>query len=335
MTGGGDAPGLNGIIEAATKSLLLSGHEVFGIPDGFEGVFLQKAIPLTRNLVHGINSEAGTLLGSSNRSSTTGREQEFLDKLSSMNLDGLIVAGGDGTFRSLQDVKTNLPLVGVPKTIDNDLPGTDVTFGYDTACSVVCEAVDSLKSTARAHKRILVVEAMGRTAGWLALGGGIAGMADVILIPEQPFPEAELKKFLQQRIHEQRGLIIVVSEGVTLSDDVNRSMDKSGQSQVVADYGVADKLAHWIEKEVQWETRQVVLGHLQRGRAPSTTDRFLTLKMGLEAARLADEKLWGMAASYRNGSVQAVPISDFMGPPRRVQPDDPWLNMAKDLGIFI
>ena len=179
------------------------------------------------------------------------------------------------------------------------------------------------------------METMGLTAGWLALGGGIAGMADVILIPEQDFPEQDLKTFLEKRIHEQRGLIIVVSEGVTLSEKVTRSMDKSGASEVVANYGVGEKLAHWIESEVQWETRHVVLGHLQRSRAPSATDRFLTLKMGIEAARLAHEKKWGMAASYRRGLVQPVPISDFMGAPRTITPQAPWLQMAKDLGIFI
>lgn len=335
MTGGGDAPGLNGIIEAATKSLLSKGHEVLGIADGFEGIFNQRVVPLTRKLVHGINSQAGTLLGSSNRSSTEGREKEFLIKLEELKLDGLIVAGGDGTFRSLQSVQKNLPLIGVPKTIDNDLPGTDVTFGYDTACSVICQAVDSLKATARAHKRILVVETMGRTAGWLALGGGVAGMADMILIPEIPFSPSSVKTFLEKRIHEQRGLIIVVSEGVTLTDEVHRFMDKSGQSQIVANYEVGQRLAQWIQSEVEWESRHVVLGHLQRSHAPSATDRFLTLKMGLEAARLAHDKKWGMAASYRSGRVRPVPIEEFMGPPRVIQRSDPWVAMTRELGISL
>lgn len=187
MTGGGDAPGLNGIIEASCRTLLRLGHQVIGIQDGFEGIFNQKTVSLTESFLEGVHSSAGTVLGTSNKSTTKGREQEFLQNLKALRLDGLIACGGDGTFSALKRFESEVPLIGVPKTIDNDLSGTDITFGFDTACTVVAESVDALRATAEAHRRVMIVEAMGRTAGWLALGGGLAGYADVILIPERPF----------------------------------------------------------------------------------------------------------------------------------------------------
>ena len=170
LTGGGDAPGLNGIIEATTKTLLQQGHEVVGIHDGFLGVFEKRTKLLTKEDVEGIHAEAGTILGTTNRCGTEGREEEFLEKYAELKLDGLVVAGGDGTFRGLQKFGDKIKILGAPKTIDNDLSGTEITFGFDTACSVVAEAVDALRATANAHGRIVVVEAMGRTAGWMALG---------------------------------------------------------------------------------------------------------------------------------------------------------------------
>lgn len=167
LTGGGDAPGLNGIIEATSRALLLNKVDVVGICDGFEGVFKKNTIPINLKNLQGIHAQAGTFIGTSNRSGITGKEEEFLKKYKALKLDGLIVAGGDGTFRCLEPVSDKIKIIGVPKTIDNDLPGTDATFGYDTACSVVCDAVDSLRATAQAHKRVIVVEVMGRTAGWI------------------------------------------------------------------------------------------------------------------------------------------------------------------------
>ena len=183
MTGGGDAPGLNGVIESCCRGLLQQGWSVTGIQDGFEGVFEGRTIEITDKTIKGIHSEAGTLLGTSNKSPTAGREGEFVEKFKKLGLDGLIAIGGDGTFGGIQKMSNDLKLIGVPKTIDNDLQGTDATFGYDTACTVIAEAVDALRYTADAHKRVIVVEAMGRTAGWIALGGGLASYADVILLP--------------------------------------------------------------------------------------------------------------------------------------------------------
>ena len=165
LTGGGDAPGLNGIIEASCRTLLKAGHQMIGIRDGFEGVFENQTLPIQLSQLEGIHHEAGTLLGTSNRCGTAGREEEFLKKFKKLKLDGLIVAGGDGTFAGLKAFNNEIKMIGAPKTIDNDLSGTEVTFGYDTACSVVATAVDDLRATANAHRRIIIVETMGRTAG--------------------------------------------------------------------------------------------------------------------------------------------------------------------------
>lgn len=334
LTGGGDAPGLNGIIEAASRTLLNLGHEVVGIVDGFEGVYSGNVINLTLDKVRGQHAFAGTLIGTSNRSGTQNREEEFKQAYDKLKLDGLIVAGGDGTFRCLQAIE-GVRLIGVPKTIDNDLSGTDATFGFDTACSVVSQAIDNLRTTAIAHKRIIIIETMGRTAGWIALGGGMASMADAILIPERHMDLQSFKEFLEEKHQRQRGIIIVASEGATLQNNVERELDKSGASVMVADYGIGERLAKWIEAEIEWETRHVVLGHLQRATPPSTTDRFLTTAMGIVAARLAHKGEWGKAASFKNGQVTPVPIEDFMGPARNVDPEHRWVKMAKALGIFI
>lgn len=335
ITGGGDAPGLNGVIEATARSLLQQGHEVVGICDGFEGVYGQNTIPMSIDNLDGIHSMAGTYIGTSNRSGIEGREDLFVEKYKSLGLDGLVVAGGDGTFRCLEPVKDHLKIIGVPKTIDNDLPGTDATFGYDTACSVVCEAVDSLRATATAHRRVIVVEVMGRTAGWIALGGGIASYADGILIPELEFDGESFKKHLQERVKISRGLVIVVSEGVTLEKDVQRKKDNSGASEVVHDYGAGHRLVQWIEKEVGLEARAVVLGHLQRSKAPTTTDRFLTTAMGVKAAQLVMRGEWNQAVVFRDGRVTKAPLSDVMGAAKKVSADHRWVMLGKALGLYI
>jgi len=334
LTGGGDAPGLNGIIESASRTLLNLGHEVIGIQDGFEGVYNQKYITLSLERVRGIHAFAGTLIGTSNRSGTENREKEFKAAYDKLKLEGLIVAGGDGTFRCLQAIE-GVKLIGVPKTIDNDLPGTDATFGYDTACSVVSQSIDNLRTTAVAHKRIIIIETMGRTAGWIALGGGMASMADAILIPERPLNLNKFKTFLEEKHKNQRGIIVVASEGATLEADVQRELDKSGASVMVSDYGVGERLSKWIEEEIQWEARHIILGHLQRSAPPTTTDRFLTTAMGIVAARMAHKGEWGKGASFKNGQVTPVPIENLMGAARNVDPEHRWVKMAQALGIFI
>lgn len=337
LTGGGDAPGLNGVIESSSRVLLQNGCEVVGICDGFEGIFNNKTIPLTMDRIHNAHAQAGTILGSSNRSGMEGREAEFKAKYESLKLDGLIACGGDGTFSGLYGVCGDLNLIGVPKTIDNDLSGTEVTFGYDTACACVAESVDALRFTAEAHSRVFIIEAMGRTAGWIALGGGIASYADAILIPERPFVRAELLKFIRGKQKAgRRELMLVVSEGAAANGEIaNVAFEVAGSPQKERFGGIASHLARWIEQETGWETRHVVLGHLQRARHPTTTDRFLTLFMGVEAAKMVLEKNWGQAVVYRHGRITRAPLEDLMKPARLVDPEHRWVRYAQDLGIFI
>jgi 6-phosphofructokinase 1 len=337
LTGGGDAPGLNGVLESACRTLLEAGCEVIGIEDGFEGVFEGRSRSISFKDIENIHSQAGTLLGTSNKCGTAGREPEFLEKFKKLKLDGVIAAGGDGTFSGLKPFEKDVPMLGVPKTIDNDLSGTEMTFGYDTACSVVAEAVDALRATAHAHRRVIVVETMGRTAGWIALGGGLASYAEVILIPERPFSRADLKAFIEKRHGEkQRGMVIAVSEGAHAQGEKESvAFRVEGSPQPDRLGGIGESLARWIEHETHWEARHVVLGHLQRARAPTATDRFLTLAMGVEVARMAIEGRWGQAVVYRQGQVSRAPVADLMGPARLVNSDHRWVKLAQSLGFFI
>jgi 6-phosphofructokinase 1 len=337
MTGGGDAPGLNGIIESVVRSLGALDYEIIGIVDGFEGIFNLETIALDVKKVTGIHAEAGTVLGTSNKSRTQGREAEFLANYDKLGLEGLIVAGGDGTFQGLSRVSHGLKMIGVPKTIDNDLQGTDVTFGFDTACGVVAEAADALRATAEAHRRVIVVETMGRTAGWIALGGGLSSYADVILIPERPFDRERLAKFLREKLQSgRRGLIIVASEGVhAVGEDASVAFTVPGSPQADRFGGFADRLSRWIDREIGWEARHVVLGHLQRSSHPTTTDRFLTLSMGVEVSQMVIEGAWNQAVVYRKGEITRAPISDIMQPARLVSEDHQWVKLAQALGIFI
>jgi 6-phosphofructokinase len=337
LTGGGDAPGLNGIIEATSRVLLQNNVEVIGVLDGFLGIFEGRTRTLSLADIENIHSDAGTLLGTTNKTGTTGHEAEFLKKFKELNLDGLVAVGGDGTFAGLKPFEKEIPLIGVPKTIDNDLSGTEMTFGFDTACSVVGDSVDALRATANAHNRTIVVETMGRTAGWIALGGGLSSYADVILTPERPFDKQALVQFIKnKKARNQRGLMVVVAEGAhAQNEDPEILFTVLGSPQAERYGGIAQSLARFIERETGWESRHVVLGHLQRARHPTTTDRFLTLSMGVKVANLVLEKAWGSAAAYRDGKVISVPISDLMGPARLVPADHRWVQMAQQLGIFV
>ncbi len=337
MTGGGDAPGLNGIIEATVRALAHHPIELVGIRDGFEGIYNGSTCSLTPEVVLNAHASAGTLLGTSNKSSTKGREEEFLKAFNALKLEGLIAAGGDGTFEGLSRVIKGVKLIGVPKTIDNDLQGTDVTFGFDTACAVVSEAVDALRATADAHRRVIVVEAMGRTAGWLALGGGLTSYADAILIPEKPFDRDALKAhLLKLRASGQRGAMIVVGEGAFAKGESARiAFRVEGSPQADRFGGIAEQIARWVEQETGWESRHVVLGHLQRSRHPTTTDRFITAAMGVEIARMVMENAWGNAVVVRDGLVTRAPLTDIMKPARLVDPEHRWVKIAEALGIYI
>ena len=336
LTGGGDAPGLNGVVESVARVLLKANVEVLGIQDGFEGVFQNRFVRLSEQDVLGYHALAGSKLGASNKSRIRGREAEFLSQFQKLKLDGLIAVGGDGTFSALSNVVHGLKLIGVPKTIDNDLGGTDFTFGFDTACAVVTEAVESLRATAETHSRIFVVETMGRTAGWIALGSGLASYADAILIPENPFSREGLLSFIKSRqLAGQRGMIIVASEGAKAQgEDSSVQFTVKGSPQPERYGGFSLNLSRWIEQETGWESRNLVLGHLQRSRHPTTTDRFLTMTMGAKAAQLVLEHKWGRGVVYRQGEVKDCNINELMVPARLVTQDHQWLKLAKAVGIW-
>lgn len=336
LTGGGDAPGLNGILEATSTTLLKNNIEVIGIQDGFEGVFEGRYQKLTSENIKGIHAHSGTLLGTSNRMGTEGREEEFLEKIRALKIDGIVAAGGDGTFHGLRFCEGKVPLIGVPKTIDNDLSGTDITFGFDTACSVVAESVDALRFSANAHRRVIVLETMGRTAGWIALGGGLSSFADAILLPERPYDKKKLLSYLKGKKEKNRGLIVVVAEGAHADKEepkVARIVEGSPQEERLG--GISERIANWIEQELDWEARHVVLGHLQRAKSPTVTDRFLTVGMGVKAASLVMKDEWQKAVVYREGIIQVAPIQDIMGPPKLVDEKHRWLKTAEALGIFV
>ena len=336
MTGGGDAPGLNGIIEAASRVLLRKQVEVVGIKDGFEGVFTGKTRPITLESVIGMHAEAGTFLGTSNKTKIAGRADEFQKSFATFQLDGLIAAGGDGTFKALKQLAPQLKIIGVPKTIDNDLQGTDVTFGFDTACTVVSEAVDALRATANAHHRVMVVETMGRTAGWIALGGGLSAYADAILIPERPFSRESLAKFLiDAHASGKPGMVIVVSEAAKAQGEDSIFSENRASPTGIRFGGIGERLSRWIETNTPWEARHVVLGHLQRAHYPTTTDRFLTASMGAKAAELVLSNTWNRAVVFREGRVLDAPLSDIQGEPREVSSDHRWVKLSQDLGIYI
>ena len=337
LTGGGDAPGLNGIIEATAKILIRANVEVIGILDGFDGVLSRKTKAIHEADLDGLHARAGTYLGTSNKTKIEGNETKFQAGLTDLGVDGLIVAGGDGTFLALKRLAPNAKIIGVPKTIDNDLPGTELTFGYDTACTVIAEAVDSLRATADAHHRAIVVETMGRTAGWLALGGGLASYADAILIAERPYSKPKLQAFLNRRHEAGRdGVILVTSESSRAEDEVESLIGvRNGGTDSKRYGGSAERLSTWVAENTKWESRHVVLGPLQRSRSPTVFDRMLTMRLGELAAGLALADRFDHAVIYRDGSCAAVPLASIQGAPRRVPADHPWVKRAEKLGIFL
>jgi 6-phosphofructokinase 1 len=345
-TGGGDAPGLNAVIRAAVLSAVHRGWECFGIRRGFGSLLGESEImPLGPSEVRGITHLGGTILGTSNRGNPLkwrvqrpdgsweerDRTQELLDSFRANRLDALIAIGGDGTLGIVLELwKKGLPVVGVPKTIDNDVGGTVATFGFDTAVSIATDAIDKLHSTAESHERVMVVEVMGRHAGFIALNSGIAGSADVILIPEIPFDINKVCDKIRRREAEGRHFsIVVVAEGalpkgggVTLIDP---SHERLG--------GIADKVAHSIEQMTGKETRSLVLGHLQRGGGPTTFDRLLALRFGAAAVRLVAEGRFGSMVALQPPRIAPVSISEAIASPRRVPLDSDTMITARDLGV--
>ncbi|MGD1023644.1 MAG: 6-phosphofructokinase [Candidatus Sulfotelmatobacter sp.] len=319
LTGGGDCPGLNAVIRAVVrKGIFTYGDAFVGFLEGWRGLVDDKSMVLDLEAVGGILPRGGTILRTSRTNPS--KRADGLDRcmatLEKHKIEGLVAIGGDDTLSVAQKLhERGVKVVGVPKTIDNDLGGTDYTFGFDTACNIVCEALDRVHTTAEAHNRVMVVEVMGRDAGWIALYSGIAGGADVILIPERPFDVDKVADSIRQR-HE-RGLyfsIIVVAEGAKFSSaepgqgaPVLQDMGKDEFGHVKLG-GIANILAREIEKRTGFETRAVVLGHIQRGGSPSAFDRVLATRYGLGAIDMVHRGEFGCMAALRSNKIVSIPL---------------------------
>jgi 6-phosphofructokinase 1 len=345
-TGGGDAPGLNAVIRAVVLSAVHRGWECVGIKRGF-GSLLGEAelMPLGPQDVRGITHLGGTILGTSNRGNPLkwrmqrpdgsweerDRTEELLESFRANRLDALVAIGGEGTLGIVLTLwKKGLPVVGVPKTIDNDVGGTVATFGFDTAVATATDAIDKVHSTAESHERVIVVEVMGRHAGYIALNSGIAGSADVILIPEIPFDIDKVCDKIRRREAEGRHFsIVVVAEGAAPKGGTVSLIDPAHERLG----GIADKVAHSIEQMTGKETRSLVLGHLQRGGSPTTFDRLLALRFGAAAVRLVAERRFGMMVALQPPRIVPIGLDEALAMPRRVPLDSDTIATARDLGI--
>lgn len=350
LTGGGDCPGLNAVIRAVVKSALTRHRlDVMGILDGYAGLVEQLVRPLTDSDVSGILSLGGTMLGTSNRADpfryarpgaegaliTEDRAAETLRYLEQLKLDGLVVIGGDGTLSVAHKLaQQGVPLIGVPKTIDNDLGATDVTFGFDSALAIATDAVDRLHTTAESHHRVMVLEVMGRYAGWIALRAGIAGGGDVILIPEVPYTIEAVCSAIRRRIQQgKRFSIVVVAEGAVAAGGqpvVQRTV--SGSPDPIRLGGVGLEIARHIEMCSGLEGRVTVLGHLQRGGSPTPFDRWLATRFGVAAVDLVVEGRVGRMVCLRGQRIESVPLEDAVSRLRRVDPKGEEVQVAKAVG---
>jgi len=342
-TGGGDAPGLNAVIRAAVKSAILKYKwKVIGIPDGFDGlIWPERSRELTLQDVSGILPRGGTILGTTNRGNPfqyktmeDGREvvrdisDEVIANARKLGIDAIITIGGDGSQKiGLELFHKGVKLVGVPKTIDNDLSATDVTFGFDTALQTATDAIDKIHTTAESHHRVMAVEVMGRDAGWIALEAGIAGGAHIILIPEIPFSIQKICEYVAAREESgKRFTIVVVAEGISLPPEL-RGLSRGGSVGNL----VGDAISLCAHKEV----RVSVLGHIQRGGSPSSYDRVLGTRFGAKATEMIADGEFGKMVCLRGESIQAVDIADAVGHLKRVDPDGELVHTARAMGICL
>jgi len=350
LTSGGDCPGLNAVIRAAAKTAMLEhGAEVFGVEDGFEGLIKARLRPLDYLSVSGILTQGGTILGTSNRANPFRYPQQqpdgtvrfadlsdlAVETFRSARLDALIVIGGDGSLTIAHRLcEKGVPCVGVPKTIDNDLYGTDQTFGFDSALNVATEAVDRLHTTAQAHHRVMVLEVMGRNAGWIALCAGLAGGGDVVLIPEIPYRLEVVRDYLLDR-HGQgkRFSIVVVAEGAKPEGgDVVVKQRVADGSEPRRLGGIGYRLQEEIENATGIETRATILGHLQRGGSPTPFDRVLASRLGREAAKHALAGQSGVMVGLHGTEIGSVPLAEVAGRQRLVEPENHLVLTARSVG---
>lgn len=349
LTGGGDAPGLNAVIRAVTKLGVGRHHwQLIGVEDSFNGLLddPRRLVDLSPQSCRGLLVRGGTVLGTTNRGDpfawrwpdgrVTDRSAELAAVINEEGLDGLIVVGGDGSQRIAARLmqEHGVPVVGVPKTIDNDLAATDFTFGFWSAVEAATEALDRLHSTAEAHDRVMLLEVMGRDAGWIALYTGVAGGADCIALPEIPYDVDRFVQKIRERARRGRNFtMFVVAEGaIPLGGSLGAGVDGSQTTRVQAG-GAAATLARLLEERVDSEIRTTVLGHLQRGGGPVPFDRVLATRFGVKAVELVREGRWGEMVCLRDNDVVSVPLTDAAGAPRRIGPEEPLLETARAVGI--
>lgn len=350
LTGGGDAPGLNGVIRALVKAAIYSHQvEVIGFLDGFHGMITNNYVSLDLAAVSGIIHRGGTILGTSNRDNPfrfpvleDGQQvykdvsAQALQNIKKLGINVLVVIGGDGSLSIAQEFsQKGLLVIGVPKTIDNDLSATDVTFGFDTAVCTATEALDKLHTTAESHHRVMVLEVMGRYGGWIALHAGLAGGADVILIPEIPFELAKIKeKIAERRANCKLFSIIVAAEGAApKGGQMVVAKMVEGSTDPIRLGGIGQQVAEALATETSLETRVTVLGHLQRGGSPTAHDRILASRFGVKAAELAVNGPWNKMVALQGQDIVAVELSEGVKNLKKVDPQGELVKAAQTLGI--
>ena len=327
LTGGGDCPGLNAVIRAVVRTSMQYNWDIIGIKNGWKGLIDGDIVLLTDYSVSGILPKGGTIIGTSRTNPFKNPEevQKVEDNIKKFGINAIVAIGGDDTLSvALKLHQKGIPIVGVPKTIDNDLSGTDYTFGFDTAVSIVTEAIDRLHTTAESHHRVIVVEVMGRHAGWIATVSGIAGGADEILIPEEPFDIEEVCKHLRARYeHGKKFSIVVVAEGAKPKGDnivitQNNEKDEFGHVRLG---GIGHSLAREIETRMNVETRVTILGHVQRGGTPTAHDRVLATRFGVAAINLIKNEIYGKMVALQGDKIISIPIEEAVSNLKTVNMD--------------
>ncbi len=350
LTGGGDCPGLNPVIRSVVRTAILKyGLEVVGFLNGYNGLYHNNIIPLDLSAVSGILPVGGTILYSSNKDNlfaypfcengtTIYRDVSDvgIENIKKNDIDAMVIIGGDGTLTSARDfARKGVNVVGVPKTIDNDLACTDYTFGFDTAVSIASEAIDRLHTTAVSHNRIMVLEVMGRYAGWIALGAGIAGGADAILIPELPYDiDIVAKALIRRKQHGKKFSVVVVAEGAkSITGEMHVSKVIADSPDPIRLGGIGTKIAEELEQRVGLEARATILGHIQRGGTPSAHDRLLSTRYGAAAVELLMEGKFGAMVSLKGDDMRYESLETVIGKNKNVDPDCELVRVAKGIGI--
>ncbi len=348
LTGGGDAPGLNAVIRAIVKyGVGQKGWSVFGIEEAYNGLFkpTKRTWELTPDNIGGLLTKGGTILGTTNKGNPFAPDEngeipapKIAQSVADMQLDGLISIGGDGSQTIAHRLMTEygVPIVGVPKTIDNDLFHTDYTFGFWSAVDVATDALDRLHTTAESHDRVMVLEVMGRTAGWIALYAGLSGGADCILIPEIPYdPSAVIHKIMERRGAGKHFTLVIVAEGAISQEEASETLPLTGTSNKFVSGKASHKLADHIGDHLDVECRVTVLGHLQRGGSPVAFDRFLATRFGVHAVDLVENEQWGEMVVLQNNQMTSISLSEVAGTPREIPLDHELIQTARKAGVSL